>query len=134
MTRFPDWQNRLVHFLKGTAKEPFEEGQRDCALFLADGVRVMTGTDYAEPFRGRYTTTRGGLRVLRRAGYNDHVELARAHLREVPVAFLKPGDGAVVAEDGQEALGIVQGAWIYLRGPKGLIPAPLSRAHIGLEV
>lgn len=134
LRRLPDWQPRLIALLARIARTPFEEGSNDCALLLADAVEAMTGVDYAAPYRGRYTTTRGGLRVLRKDGFRDHFALARHHLREKPVAFAAPGDGALVEVDGIQALGVFQGAQVYVRTPDRLGLVPMTAARAALEV
>jgi hypothetical protein len=134
LTRHVDWRPRLVAYLAEIARQPFAPGRNDCALFLAGGVLAMTGEDFAAPFRGRYTTPRGGLRVLRKAGFEDHVALAAHHLSERPVASAREGDGAVIPTRDGPALGIVQGAGIYGLGPDGLVISPLLSAERVFEV
>ena len=70
MMRRPDWRDRLVSYLHSARQRPFEFGQHDCSLFAADCVAAMTGNDMAADWRGRYATMRGGLRVLRKAGFD----------------------------------------------------------------
>ncbi|UOA25894.1 hypothetical protein [Pseudosulfitobacter sp. DSM 107133] len=132
--RRQDWHANLIQYLSEVSRRPFAEGQNDCALFLAGGVRAMTGVDYATLYRGRYTTIRGGLRILRKDGFNDHVELAKHHLKSKPVAVANAGDGAVIATDEGQALGIVQGAAVYVLRPAGLGLVPLTDAILALEV
>lgn len=132
--RHQDWRTNLVQYLSEISRRPFSEGQNDCALFLAGGVAAMTGVDYAATYRGRYTTIRGGLRILRKDGFNDHVELAKHHLKSKPVAFANAGDGAVIVVDEGHALGIVQGAAVYVLRPAGLGLVPLTDAILALEV
>lgn len=133
-TRHTDWFQRLTHYLADAAAKPFVEGEHDCALFLAGGVKAMTGVDYAAPYRGRYTTTRGGLRILRWDGFRDHLALAEHHLKPKPTAFLNVGDGAVVETEEGPALGIVQGENIYVLTPLRLTLFPLALATRGFEV
>lgn len=132
--RLPDWYERLKGYLADAAAKPFVEGKHDCALFLAGGVEAMTGTDYAARYRGRYTTTRGGLRVLRKDGFADHIAFAANHLAEKPTAFLNVGDGAVVETDAGGSLGIVQGENIYVLTPERMMLFPLMVATRGFEV
>ena len=132
--RRPDWRIRLIAYLERCARTPFEDGQHDCALFLAGGVEAITGHDYATEFRGAYSTTTGGFKLLRKRGFKDHVDLARHHLPTKPVAFAHEGDGAVVPTDGIDALGIVQGAMIYVLGEHGLGARPLTDATLVLKV
>lgn len=133
--RLHDWHARLVSCLAASAAKPFQMGQHDCSLFAADAVAAMTGRDIASDWRGRYTTLKGGIRVLRKAGYADHVALAAAHFpeRDNP-ALAQPGDIAVVASDEGPALGIVQGELIYVLGHKGLGFLPLRAAQRVFEV
>jgi hypothetical protein len=79
----------------------------------------MTGENLAAGF-GRYRTVRGGLRVLRSAGFRDHVELVAARFEEIAPSFAQAGDIAVVEGDWDLALGIVQGEWIYVMRTDGL--------------
>ena len=134
LSRFPDWRTRLVAYLSASVRLPFEDGKHDCALFLAGGVLAMTGQDFAAPYRGRYTTIAGGIRILRKDGYDDHVDLARAHLAQKSPAFANEGDGAVVQTEDGPSLGIVQGAQVYVLAPSGMVLVPLSLAHTVLEV
>ncbi len=134
LRRLPDWRARLLTYVANAAQTPFEEGKHDCALFFAGAVDAMTGVDFAAPWRGRYTTTRGGLRVLRRDGFADHVALAAYHLPGKPPAFLAVGDGAVVETDDGPALGVVQGAQVYILLPHGLGLVPVTAAARGFEV
>ncbi|MBM2294713.1 hypothetical protein JQX09_22395 [Sulfitobacter pseudonitzschiae] len=134
IARLPDWRQRLQTYIQDVSRTPFEEGVNDCALFLAGGVAAMTGVDYGAPFRGRYTTIRGGLRVLRRAGFEDHVALAQHHLAAKPVAFANVGDGAIVLSGNERALGIVQGPNVFVLRPEGLGHVPLAAAHSVLVV
>lgn len=46
----------LASYLRGTARRPFRVGVHDCALFIADWLWLVTGTDPAAALRGRYRT------------------------------------------------------------------------------
>ena len=132
--RHPDWQARLVAYLHAARLRPFAYGRHDCCLFAADAVAAMTGVDIAAPWRGRYTTLRGGIRVLRRSGHRDHVALAAAHFAEIPPLSAQPGDLAVLATQAGPALGVVQGEAVYVLGPQGLGLVSLLRAHRAFRV
>jgi hypothetical protein len=133
--RTPGWQGRLSRYLGACAHRAFEPGQHDCALFAAGAVEAMTGVDPAERWRGRYTTLRGGARVLRRDGYADHIAATAALLRSRAAGErAKPGDLAVVPSDDGPALGVVQGTQVYVLGPSGLHLVPISAADTVFEV
>jgi len=127
--RRPDWQARLAAWLADVARTPFAEGAHDCALFAAGAVAAMTGVDPSEGFRGRYTTTRGGLRILRRAGHADHLALATALLPEIDPPAAGAGDLAALAGPEGPALGVVQGPQaVYVAGPSGVALAARAMA------
>lgn len=127
MTRLPDWTPRLVRWLALAAPRPFVPGTHDCALFLAGAVEAMTGVDYAASYRGRYTTLRGGLRILRRDGFADHIALAAHHLPEISPAEARPGDGVVVETPDGPALGLHQGEAVWVLSPQRLALVSAAR-------
>lgn len=134
--RLDDWRRRLAQWMADCPRQPLAYGRHDCALFAASAVHAMTGHDFAAPYRGRYTTLRGGLRVLRAAGFEDHVALARHCLPVIPAAFAAPGDLAVIPTgDPLPALGVVQGAAVFVLTPEGAIGlVPLTHAIEALRV
>ncbi len=133
MTRKAEgWQARLAAYLNDCSRRPLVYGQHDCALFAAGAVQAMTGLDLAADWRGRYATLRGGLRVLRAQGYADQVALAAAHLPEA--ATPRPGDLAVIDTPHGPALGVVQGAMVYVLGEDRLSLVPVSAAIRFFEV
>lgn len=138
MSRKPDWKLHLMQYLAECARRPFEVGQHDCALFWAGAVEAMTGVDPADKWRGKYTTIAGGLKLLKKAGFSDHVAVAASMFVEIPVAFAAPGDLAVLpAADDPSSLamaGIVQGEGIYHLAPTGLAVAPLISATTAFRV
>lgn len=123
---------KLTAYLAEVARTPFAEGQHDCALFAAGAVKAMTGRDLAAEWRGRYTTTRGGIRILRKAGYENHIALAASLFRRTEAPRI--GDLAVVRTEEGPALGIVQGTHVYVTGPQGLSLVPASAAIKFFEV
>jgi hypothetical protein len=125
MQRLPDWKPRLTAWLSTIARKPFAHGEHDCALFVAGAIEAMTGEDPAARLRGRYTTARGGMRVLRREGFEDHVAVVAALLEDTPPAMAQVGDIAVVDAAEGPALGIVAGAEVLVLSPQGLGTASL---------
>ena len=120
--RRPDWQARLTAYLSQCAREPYQLGQHDCALFAAGAVEAVTGVDPAAQWRGRYQTKAQGLLALKRAGHSDLIAATAAALPEIAPAFAAPGDIACVDDPvtGLPALGVVQGELIYVLREDGL--------------
>lgn len=123
-----DWRARLGVYLATEARTPFHYGKSDCALFAAGAVNAMTGNDPSASYRGRYTTLRGGLRILRKDGFRDHVERTAALFAEVSPQRAQAGDIAVVDTPNGPSLGVVQGEWIAVRTISGLGFVPIDQA------
>jgi hypothetical protein len=126
MTRLPGWQKRLTAYIAACARREFAPGQHDCALFAAGAVEAMTGEDLTPPGLREYSDIATGVAKLRAAGFRDHIALVAALLPEGPRTDPRPGDVAVVQDGEDMALGIVQGARVYVVGPAGLGLRPAS--------
>ncbi len=134
MTRHTDWQARLIAFIDQCKRTPFSYGKNDCALFAAGAVKAMTGADPAKGFRGKYSTFSGGLKLLSKHGHKDHIAMTASMLTEIPVAQAQAGDIAVVPGEDGDALGVVQGEWIYILTVQGLALLDLLRAKRAFRV
>lgn len=135
MTRRKDWQARLRAYLIAMARRRFRPGSHDCALFVAGAIREMTGEDLGKKWRGSYRSLAKGRAALSEAGYDDLASLAAEHLPEVTPIFAQPGDVAILRDaEGQEAMGLVQGAGIYVLRPDGLGAVPLTAAERAFRV
>lgn len=116
VTRLSDWRIRLETYLHEVWREPFVYGSHDCGLFAAGAVKAMTGEDFGEGYRGGYKTLTGALRKLKMAGFANHADLAASLFDEVHPSAAQVGDLAAikVSDAGHYALGVVQGARIYV--------------------
>jgi hypothetical protein len=125
LVRRHDWPEAMAAFIDAHRPMPFEWGSNDCALFPADGWKVMTGVDLAADFRGRYDTERGARRIAREAGGMRELVL-RAGLMEKPKDFAQRYDVVLVPTEGWETLGlnIGNGYWCA-PGPDGLVFRPI---------
>lgn len=132
--RLPDWKTHLIAYLADAAHKAYRPGVHDCALFSAGAVLAMTGVDLAAGWRGRYTTLTRGLRVLRRAGYVDHIDLAARHFEKLHPAFAHLGDLAVIPSSEGPILGVMQGEGVYCLGLKQLRIEPRERAVRAFKV
>lgn len=131
MKRLPNWQARLSTWLGTVSTRPMQPGQHDCCLFGAGAIEAQTGVDIAADWRGRYTTFAGGRRILRKAGFLDHVDLIARSLPEAHISAALEGDIAIVPGEAGDAVGVVQGAAVYVLQPSGrlgLVPMnPVQR-------
>lgn len=124
------WQNRLTEYLSECASQSFRPGKLDCGLFFSGAVEVMTGDVIDKPLRGKYRTIEGAYKILKKMGFENHVEyVASLYPQREGILQAMRGDGAEVVDmDGNPALGVVQGEMIYVVGLGGLGVVPLSQA------
>lgn len=105
--RRSDWEARLSAYLAERVNAlQFLWGKSDCALYTADAVLEMTGTDIAAPFRGKYSTAVGSAKALKKYGAGTLKDTFDTLLPPKPVGYARRGD--VVMHDG--AVGICIGA------------------------
>lgn len=113
--RRPDWHSRLISYLGGIAAAELAPGHHDCALAFAGAIEAMTDVDLAAPYRGRYKTFKGGMKLLAKDGWKSPADYLAAHCPEVEhPAFAHAGDIVLVNTEEGEAFGLVQGEAIYV--------------------
>lgn len=114
----------LAEFLKAGAATPFAWGHNDCCLWVVSWVQMRRGVDPAAHLRG-YTTERGALRHIRRAGdlptlvalCMDGAGLERT---DAP----GPGDIGVVQTDQGPALALRTERGWAAKAPAGVVVGP----------
>lgn len=123
--RCQDWPEQLAAALDAVRDLPFVWGERDCCLWTADVVRVLTGVDFAASWRGRYRSASGAWRRLARAG-----GLARVvtDLLGAPIAPLsaRRGDVVLALLDSGASLGVVTDRGGAFKATVGISFLPLS--------
>lgn len=110
MKRLDDWRVRLSAELDAQRRAPFAWGSHDCAIgFACRVVEAITGEDLGAPYRGKYDSPLGALRVLRDSGALTLGDFVAMHLPEIRPAFANIGDICVVPATGPigQALGMV---------------------------
>ncbi len=117
-------------YLETVRARSFAYGSHDCALFAADAVQAMTGTDLAAQFRGRYDSLKAGLKLVR----GGPLALVRQHFEAIPPAFAGVGDLALIGEVGVPALGLFEGQHILVLREEGLGLMPRAAATCAFRV
>lgn len=137
--RLYNWETRLASYLARVSREGFAWGRHDCALFAAGGVEAVTGVDPAAAWRGRYGSLAEGLRLIREAGFHDHIDAAIQRHPPVPRGQVMLGDLAIVPTSLGEraALGIAQGEMVYVlsasRRSIGLVSIDRASSILGVR-
>jgi len=134
-TRRPGWERRLVDTIEAARGQPFSWGRHDCATFAFDLRReIAGGYDVAALWRGRYTTPRGAVRVMRRLGWQTLEAAGRDLLSEpLPSVHLAQRGDLVLANTGL-GFGICLGARAAGIAPEGLILVPLSSCALAWRI
>lgn len=116
--------------------EPFQWGSGDCLISLADIVREARGYDPAAPFRGRYVTMRGALRVTRvYGGFAGALEEMALQCRWRPLICPRGalvGDIGLLNGAGRSACGVIRyydGFWVG-RTERGFAAVPVDRVSM----
>jgi hypothetical protein len=124
--RSPIWERLLAEAVEDARDRPFRWGRHDCATFAFDLRRDLAGGhDVAALWRGRYTTARGAVRVMRRLGWQSLEAAGRDLLGEpLPSVPLAQRGDLVLANTGL-GFGVCLGARVAGMAPEGLVLAPL---------
>ena len=137
MIKILGWETKLNDYFNVCAERKFEYGVFDCALFMADGVKIMTGIDPAEDFRKRYFGRSGALNALDFMGYIDlknaaHILAKKYNIISVMPSFAKRGDISLVKNYKGFALGLVDlsGMRIATVTKNGLDFLPMDRGEM----
>jgi hypothetical protein len=131
MIKLSYWRPSLTAYLVQCRARPFKWGEHDCALFVCGAIEAMTGEDLAKPYRGRYRSAAGGLKLIKKDGYKDHAEFAAALLTELDhPSQAAAGDIIAYQVEGGTgiALGIVNNDRSYVLAPDGITTVPTLSA------
>lgn len=109
LRRHPLWRQNLNELIRVNALRPFAWGEWDCALWAATAVHAMTGVDFAEPYRGKYSDSSECAKLLRDEGPGSLFQLCSQALGPpVHPAQARCGD-VVYKADNMPTLGICYG-------------------------
>lgn len=132
MTRVNGWEVQLAAAVEDARVAAFAWGVMDCATWAFDVRRALTGNDAAAAWRGRYSTSGGASRTLRRLGCRTPAELAQSILGEpLPTPLLAQRGDIVATED---ALGVCIGQDCAFLAPAGLTLRPLTAVQLAWRV
>ena len=135
--RYHDWPEKLFAVVKTAQRSKFIWGENDCALFACDCAKAMTGVDYAERFRGKYTTRKEAEVALKKIeGVNNLSELADKYLGErISTSVVQRGDVVLLTVDSLQVLGIVTGnGAVFLALSGGIQVVPLKECSCAWSV
>ena len=133
MTRLLGWEDRLVDAVEAARRRPYALGRHDCALWVIDAVRSLTGEDFGVGIRGKYKSKPAALRLMRQLGGREGPGALRAAVSAVlqreplpPLRAMRGDPLLWIDPTGEEHLGLCLGAQGAVLGDTGLIFLPLD--------
>ena len=132
-TRRDNWPNLLAQFIEQRREQPFAWAVNDCCIFAADWVETCTGVDYAQTWRGRYSSGLGAVRFLDEAGGVEALVDALGLQRVTPQ---QAGRGDIVAQEAGRGitLGICLGVTTAFATKNGLAFGSIANAEKSWKV
>ncbi len=118
MNKRARFANSIEAALERWCAQPFSWGGADCLLSLADIVNEVLGYDFAEAYRGRYSTIGGAMRLTHQFGGFDGAlahEAANRHWRPIHPRDALVGDIGIVKGDDEATCGVIRyraGRWV----------------------
>lgn len=132
-TRRDNWPNLLAQFIEQRREQPFAWAVNDCCIFAADWVELCTGVDYAQAWRGRYSSGLGAVRFLDEAGGVEALVDALGLQRATPQ---QAGRGDIVAQEAGRGitLGICLGDTTAFVAKSGLVFGPITNVETAWRI
>ena len=132
-TRRDNWPNLLAQFIEQRREQPFAWAVNDCCIFAADWVQTCTGVDYAQAWRGRYSSGLGAVRFLDEAGGVEALVDALGLQRVAPQLA---GRGDIVAQEAGRGvtLGICLGVTTAFVAKTGLVFGPITNVETAWRI
>lgn len=130
--KLDDWQPRLVSYLRSISNTPFKWGEHDCFIFTGECVKAMTGNDYVDSVKGKYTNADKANELAKQHGFKSHFHYIGKTFPARPSRLHAQRGDIILAKGG--VLGICQGAVIYAAGDNGLVAIPATETKKAFEV
>lgn len=139
MARLDNWQSELTAFIEEKRFEPFDFANWNCMFWTLGCVEVITGQDFAAPYKGKFKNELGASKLLRKLdGVSNSLEFLEKYFDEPKsIAFARMGDIVLVDADDIDLPadaelfgaipGICYGHLSYFLGETGLIEVETLR-------
>ena len=130
MERLDYWEDALSTYLDRVRDYSFSWGcvgkeTHDCAHFAFEAVKIQTGVDLMDDFKGQYDSLRTAYKWLKDRGYKSFAD-AVTHKLGQPVSCTLGRRGDIISRkiNGKTLLGVCVGRFSYHIGENGLEPWP----------
>ena len=125
----PGWEKRLHHEIEAAREKPFQWGTHDCCMWVAHMIKILSGRELGQAFRGQYHDQAGAHALIDQHWDGSLTELVSSFLGEAKaVAYACRGDVVLYDSDNMTGLGIcVDHRAAFLHPEKGLALVKISR-------
>ena len=110
LKKYNDWVSRLDLFVQSHSQCCFEYGVLDCALYVCDAIRSMTGVDVGEAFRETYHSKKDAALIVKEYGGLEEIgdTIAKGYgMHAVASNFAGRGDPVVFIYEGVQSFGFI---------------------------
>ncbi len=97
---------------------PYKEGKSDCFTMTCKVVDLQSNTDYYDTYKNRYSTLQGGIRALRKEGFDTLTDFWADKLEKISTANMRFGDIVIAGNVGEEDCCVYMGK-IVAKRPEG---------------
>jgi len=129
LQRREDWPEQLAALVESRLHTPFAWGTNDCAVFAADAVLAITGTDLAADWRGQYASEQAARSMRSASGHLASGDIVAALYDmahrllgpAVPPLMARRGDVVLVEHDVGHSLAVCVGSVAAAPGRRGVV-------------
>jgi len=120
----------LSDYVDRVAARPFQWGVNDCLIMVAGAVELLTGVDYAEGYRGQYSSLAQGKKLIG----TTLLRFVGARLETIEPVRALDGDVGAVKQSKEWGFGIFIGPYLYVMTETGIGILPRSDAVKAFKV
>ena len=106
----------LSDYIDRLAGRPFQWGVNDCLIMVAGAVELLTGVDYAEPYRGKYGSLAKGKRLISM----PLLKFVGSKFEPIETVRAIDGDIGAVKQGREWGFGVFIGAHLYVMTESGI--------------
>lgn len=126
--RLTDWQLRFSDATREAHDKRFKWGEHDCCLWVANCVLAITGIDYAESWRGKYSDESGAYALIKKGESLTKMVTSVLKTEAINPNYANVGDVVLIVTGGKEALAICNGASVLIPSRTRMVSLPMSSA------
>lgn len=122
---------QLDGWIQSARTRSFEWGKWDCVLMAADWVAYVTGSDIAEPYRGKYSTEAEAYSVIGDDFGGGIAAIPDSYLMSSHPSRIQRGDVVVcIYRDHMPCLGVYCGGSTMIATERGTLAFPSSSLKV----